>query len=129
MTYVLDCRQVSVLHDELCTTVAFTDDPVEIKRYVMIQSAHTLDRQDLNLISDGLYLELDDQINSVYRGITRIIFGPEQLELKLTDKARKALNLDGDVILQLDPDIPGLTEAMEELSRIADTNRIEFIGE
>lgn len=128
MAYVIDCLQVSVQRDEFCTIVAFTDDPVGMTRYVMIQCAHAYEEQDRNLGMDGPYLELDDQIKSVYRGIAEIRFGSETLELVLTEKARKALKLDGDILLRLNTEIAGSSDAIAELRKIARANRIAIGG-
>ncbi len=127
MAYIIDCHHVSVVDDEACTVVTFADHPEMPSRWVMIQRALSYDEQDRRLGMDGIYLEVEDQSRSVYRGIEAMRFEPDYIEIRLGAEAVQQLAVEGEIVLRLNAQAVDTTEALEKLREFARAEKIEIL--
>jgi|SRR5580658_2908855 hypothetical protein len=99
-------------------TASLADSQFEASRYITFQRAYNPTKQDKLLGMEGVYIEVDDQIHSSYGGIEDVQLFAERLEVRLDEKAAKAMKLPPYFSIGLAHNLDGLSAFSEMLLRI-----------
>lgn len=86
--------------DEYATIFGFADDPLDTKRYVMLQMANKPDEQDIRLNMGGVYIEIDDQIFSGYDIVEDITHKDREITIKIKDICFDKSNTPGIILIE-----------------------------
>ena len=119
MAYQLEADHVYSFDDEDMVMVGFADDRVNPSRYVILQKSKTCAEQDRQLGLDQIHIEVEDQSRSTYGGIKSINLEDDQLIIAITQEARMALNIDGDIEIKVNPSDSTITKTLALLETIA----------
>jgi hypothetical protein len=83
---------VSVEDTETCLQVGFADREFGTTQYLMLQRAHSFDDQGRRLGMANVYVERDDQGNSMYGGIAHCELLPGRFRLLFDEQGTKAMH-------------------------------------
>lgn len=119
MTYKFTASHVFNEDDGYMVTLGFADDEFEPSQFVIIQRAHEYDDQDIKLGMDKLHIQVEDQSRTQYGGVSSIDVMDGYLLIKLDDKAKASLKVDGDIEITLDQNHPNLRDTLSALEGIA----------
>ena len=75
-----------------CLQIGFADGEFETSKYLTLQRDHAFDEQDMRLGMAGVYVERDDQVNSMYGGIARCELLPGRLCVHFDDRGSKVMH-------------------------------------
>ncbi len=71
-----------------------------------------------------IHVEIEGQARAVYGGIESIKTSDARIEFTLSDEARKRLKVDGDICIDLAPDVPNLDKGLTTLHALASKHNI-----
>jgi len=101
--------------NEESQTVGLADSPIETKKYILIQKVKHPTESDQRLGLTGIYLEVNDQIHSSYRGVQRILLFTDRLEVILFDKMAGSMKLPIHFSIEFSSDMLGASEFADAL--------------
>lgn len=83
--------------------LGFADSEFDTENYLILQRAFEFDAQDHAQGMATYYLEIDDQANSLYGGVSRAVLHPDRIELEFTEEGRGVLGIDEALTIRFDP--------------------------
>lgn len=109
---------ISVTHEDDYLLVGFADDEFDAGEYLMLQRAYEFDEQDTAHGMDTVYIERNDQSQSTYGGITRVLLAQTYVQVMLTATAADALACDQMITIIITAIPQELTEVHAALAEI-----------
>ncbi len=101
--------------NEESQTIGLADSPTETKKYILIQKVKRPTESDQRLGLTGIYLEVNDQIHSSYRGVQCILLFTDRLEVTLFDEMAESMRLPIHFSIEFSSDLLGLSEFADSL--------------
>jgi hypothetical protein len=92
MTPTFHATCVSIDDTDVCLQVGFADREFEMTEYLTFQRGHTFDEQDKRLGLENVYVERNDQGNSMYGGIARCELSPGRFRVLFDEKGAKVMH-------------------------------------
>ena len=93
--------------------LAFSDSESEPTEFVLFTRNSNPSRQDIDLGQDQLHIELNDQLYSGYVDVEHCVLSRNRLVVQLAEMDSPQLNVDGEIVIQLNP-------AMNDIELLAD---------
>ncbi|MEK5447029.1 Imm10 family immunity protein [Paenibacillus sp. FSL R7-0331] len=94
--------------------IGFADDQYDPQEYILLQLTMHPDEQDLALGFDKIHMTYNDESQSQYGGIEKVLLKPGSIEIYLDEEAIEALDCEAAVVrVNFDPDVLNLEERRE----------------
>ncbi|KUP20448.1 Imm10 family immunity protein [Paenibacillus sp. DMB5] len=94
--------------------IGFADDQYEPQEYILLQKTLHPDEQDLALGFDKIHITYNDESQSQYGGIEKVLLKPDSIEISLDEEAVEALDCEEAVVrVNFDPGALKLEERRE----------------
>ncbi|OMF92030.1 Imm10 family immunity protein [Paenibacillus sp. FSL R7-0273] len=91
--------------------IGFADDQYEPEEYILLQQTMHPDEQDLELGFDKIHITYNDESQSQYGGIEKVLLKPGSIEISLDEEAVEALDCESAVVrINFDPEMLNLDE-------------------
>lgn len=126
MSYRFDASHVFAQDDGYMVMIGFSDDEHEPSQFVLLQKAKEYDEQDKRLGMDKIHIQVEDESRALYGGIRLVSKEGEHLLIELEDAAASALQVNGNIEINLDPRHPQLATALSELEKLVSSEGIPF---
>jgi hypothetical protein len=91
MTPTFHASCLSIENTDACLRVGFADREFDTADYLMLQRAHEFDEQDKRLGTANVYVERNDQANSMYGGIKRFELLPGRIRVLFDEHGSKVM--------------------------------------
>lgn len=128
MNYRFSANHISVEDDGYAKIIAFADDEFFPSKSIILQKANAHDENERAMGMDKIHIQIEDQSRSRYGGINAIRMRGQRLEISLSEEARLSLRLDGDIEIDIDSDHPVLENAISELKKICELEKVDAFG-
>ncbi len=83
---------VSIADTEVCLQVGFADREFDTTEYLTLQRGHAFNEQDKGLGLANVYIERNDQGNSMYGGIEHCELSPGKVRLRFDENGAKVMH-------------------------------------
>lgn len=127
MNYTFEATYSCIQDDEHTLTLSVCDDKFEPKKFIILQRTHEHGDQDKELGMDGIYIQIEDQSRSAYKGIETIKLCKEILTIELFPEAKLALAIEGNIEIYFGSEINNLEALKTQLERICSAEKVQFI--
>lgn len=117
-TYEVDEINSGVEDDCLWVSIGFSSD-LESRDVLHVVCATSVDDQDVKLGHDTIYLERFDQAYSGYAGVESISAGAAGIQLALTPRGMRDLELAANVAFVCPAGLGGWSDALHVLGRMS----------
>ncbi|WP_137940219.1 Imm10 family immunity protein [Chitinivorax sp. B] len=124
MNYAFDAHHAFVQEEEGYLMIGLSDSQDHPRNYVLLQQASEYDEQDLELGMGGIYLEIDDQSQSVYSGIEEIVIMRDSIRFVLNEKGKNKLKLDGEIAVTINHKTCNYEELINAFRLMAEKDKI-----
>jgi hypothetical protein len=91
MTPIFHASCLSIENTDVCLQVGFADREFDTEDYLMLQRAHKFDEQDERLGTADIYVERNDQANSMYGGVKRFELLPGRVRVLFDEYGSKVM--------------------------------------
>lgn len=126
MAYRFNATHIFAQDDGYVTMIGFADDEFEPSKFVILQKANVYDEQDKKMGMDKIHVQIEDESRSKYGGINAVQVSGDLISISLSDEAKSALSVDGDIEVILMPDHQNYSEVKNQLVRICKEEGITF---
>lgn len=126
MSYNIDSAHMFFEEDEFLTMICFADDMNAPSKSVILQNSKEYDEQDRKLGMDKIHIQIEDQSRSLYGGIKQVSKNGEFISIELEDSAYDALNIDGDIRIEIDESQHNANAIVTSLKAMVESNSIPF---
>jgi hypothetical protein len=92
MAPTFDATCLSIEDTEVCLQVGFADREFDTTEYLTLQRRHVFDDQDKRLGLANVYIERNDQGNSMYGGIKHCELLPGRIRLRFDENGAKVMH-------------------------------------
>lgn len=119
MPYKFAATIVSMEDDGEIVMIVFIDDETSPVKYLMFQWENEDAIADDSEVSPKIYMELNDQIQSVHGGLREILCKNHTVTFLFDDHASNALRIDGAIEVEIINQNSELALAMNKLETVA----------
>ena len=128
MTYCFDAAHIFAQDDGYMLMIGLADNELEPSKFVILQKTHEYDDQDKQMGMDKIHIQVEDESRSQYGGINAIQVTDEVIRIALSDEARSALSVDGDIEVAVLKGHPDFEEVKSQLKKMCEVEGIAFTG-
>lgn len=109
-------EKVAAQEEEDFWLLGFADREIGTESYLMLQRSFEFSDDDVACGMDTYYLEINDQGQSMYGGLTQVTLSPSRAEFVFEEAAAEFFGIDNPLVLRFD-------SSPEEWRRIRETAR------
>lgn len=128
MNYHFEAIHVFTQDDGCMVMIGFADSEIEPNKSLILQKSHEHDSQDKQLGMDKIHIQIEDESRSKYGGINSVNVSEGVVRFSLSDDAKSALHIDGDIEAEVSEDHPDFEEVKAQLKEMCESEQIAFSG-